>query len=76
MPSAPKPPVPNAKGRHIQPLENEQKDKMINYRPHVAASTRIAEQIGSIRPWPKARTHPKPFHFDRIAYQAALEVLG
>lgn len=49
---------------------------MINYRPHVAASTRIAEQIGSIRSWPKARTHPKPFHFDRIAYQAALEVLG
>lgn len=49
---------------------------MINYRPHVAASTRIAAQTGSIRPWPKARTHPNPHHFDRVAYAAALEVLG
>lgn len=49
---------------------------MINYRPHVAASTRIAPQTGSIRPWPKAGAHTKPCHFDRIAYQAALEVLG
>lgn len=49
---------------------------MINYRPHVAASTRIAAQIGSIRPWPKARTNPKLHHFDPVAYAAALEVLG
>lgn len=49
---------------------------MINYRPHVAASTRIAAQIGSIQSWPKARTHNKPHHFDPVAYAAALEVLG
>lgn len=49
---------------------------MINYRPHVAASTRIATQIGSIRPWPKARPYTRPQHSDPIAYAAALEVLG
>jgi hypothetical protein len=49
---------------------------MINYRPHVAASTRIAAQIGSIRPWPKARPHTRAHHADPVAYAAALEVLG
>jgi hypothetical protein len=44
---------------------------MINYRPHVAASTRIAKRD----PRPKAETHPKP-QFDPVAYAAALEVLG
>lgn len=45
---------------------------MINYRPHVAASTRIARRD----PRPKAHTtHPKP-NFDPVAYAAALEVLG
>lgn len=48
---------------------------MIEYRPHVAASTRIAQTKASIRPRPKAELHLKP-RFDPVAYAAALEVLG
>jgi hypothetical protein len=44
---------------------------MIEYRPQVAASTRIAK----CDPRPRAETHPKP-HFDAVAYAAALEILG
>jgi len=48
---------------------------MIHYRPHVAASTRIAKHGLALPPRPKAETHPRP-HFDPIAYAAVIEVLG
>lgn len=49
---------------------------MINYRPHVAASSRIAKHGLPIRHRPKAETHPIPRNFDPVAYAAVLEVLG
>ncbi|MFT4027684.1 MAG: hypothetical protein QM676_12900 [Novosphingobium sp.] len=48
---------------------------MIEYRPHVAASTRTAERGMTTRQRLKAATQPKP-DFDPVAYAAALEVLG
>ncbi len=49
---------------------------MIEYRPHVAASTRIAKHGLPIRPRAKAQTHQVPRNFDPIAYAAVLEVMG
>lgn len=48
---------------------------MIEYRPHVAASSRIAKRGTPTWPRPRTAHHPKP-NFDPVAYAAALEVLG